>query len=77
MERTGMLCRVLAGGVLSLAVLAVGPAASEAQVTLSADGPGNTYELIESKGFGLETPDCGHKVRQERVRLRQPSRPGQ
>lgn len=30
------------------------------QVTLSADGPGNTYQLIESKGFGVESPDCGH-----------------
>src|SRR5262249_5902175 len=29
----------------------------------SADGPGNTYELIESKGFGIEPPDCGHPVR--------------
>lgn len=31
-----------------------------AQVTLSADGPGNTYALIESKGFGIESPDCRH-----------------
>lgn len=31
-----------------------------AQVTLSADGPGNTYSLIESKGFGIESPDCRH-----------------
>ena len=34
-----------------------------AQVTLEADGPGNTYELIQSKGYGVETPDCGHDVR--------------
>lgn len=34
--------------------------AVQAQVTLSADGPGNTYQLIESKGFGIESPDCGH-----------------
>lgn len=33
---------------------------SWAQVTLKADGPGNTYQLIESKGFGIESPDCGH-----------------
>ncbi|MGN6421016.1 MAG: CBM96 family carbohydrate-binding protein [Pseudobacter sp.] len=33
---------------------------SIAQVTLSADGPGNTYSLIESKGFGVENPDCQH-----------------
>ncbi|MDF2188175.1 DNRLRE domain-containing protein [Paraflavitalea sp. CAU 1676] len=34
--------------------------AINAQTTLSADGPGNTYELIESKGFGVENPDCVH-----------------
>lgn len=34
--------------------------ALQAQVTLSADGPGNTYSLIESKGFGIESPDCRH-----------------
>jgi hypothetical protein len=34
--------------------------AAYTQVTLSADGPGNTYALIESKGFGIESPDCGH-----------------
>lgn len=30
--------------------------------TLSADGPGNTYELINSKlgGTAVETPDCSH-----------------
>ncbi|WP_343306787.1 DNRLRE domain-containing protein [Chitinophaga niabensis] len=33
---------------------------SQAQVTLKADGPGNTYQLIESKGFGIESPDCRH-----------------
>lgn len=34
-----------------------------AQVTLRADGPGNTYELIESvlgSGTAGEVPDCGH-----------------
>ena len=33
-----------------------------AQVTLQADGPGNTYELIGSKlgGSPIEVPDCGH-----------------
>jgi polysaccharide lyase-like protein len=39
---------------------------SNAQVTVTADGPGNTYELLESRGFGLETPDCGHPVRHVR-----------
>src|SRR6478735_4776430 len=31
-------------------------------VMLQADGPGNTYELINSKfgGESEETPDCGH-----------------
>lgn len=33
---------------------------AQAQVTLRADGPGNTYQLIESKGFGVESPDCKH-----------------
>jgi len=31
-----------------------------AQVTLSADGSGDMYSLIESKGFGVENPDCKH-----------------
>jgi hypothetical protein len=34
-----------------------------AQVILEADGAGNTYELIQSKGYGVESPDCGHAVR--------------
>lgn len=34
-----------------------------AQVILEADGPGSTYELIQSKGYGIESPDCGHDVR--------------
>lgn len=36
---------------------------SHAQVTLSANGPGNTYELIESvlgSGTASEVPDCAH-----------------
>ncbi|WP_160716749.1 T9SS type A sorting domain-containing protein [Chitinophaga solisilvae] len=36
---------------------------SHAQVTLSANGPGNTYELIESvlgNGTADEVPDCAH-----------------
>lgn len=38
-------------------------AAGHAQVTLSANGPGNTYELIESvlgNGTASEVPDCAH-----------------
>ena len=31
-----------------------------AQIKLSADGPGNTYELIEGLGFGIENPECVH-----------------
>ncbi|SKA38445.1 Por secretion system C-terminal sorting domain-containing protein [Chitinophaga eiseniae] len=37
--------------------------AGHAQVTLSANGPGNTYELIESvlgNGTASEVPDCAH-----------------
>lgn len=40
--------------------------AAQAAVTLSADGVGNTYELIESKKFGIEVPDCKHNVRHVR-----------
>ena len=32
----------------------------QAQVTLSATGSGTAYDLIDSKGFGNENPDCGH-----------------
>ncbi|MCW3464054.1 heparin lyase I family protein [Chitinophaga nivalis] len=37
----------------------------KAQVTLTADGPGSTYERIESvlgKGTASEVPDCGHQA---------------
>ncbi|NLR67800.1 T9SS type A sorting domain-containing protein [Chitinophaga varians] len=43
-------------GILCTAML-------HAQVTLSANGPGNTYELIESvlgNGTASEVPDCAH-----------------
>lgn len=39
------------------------PTYLHAQVTLQANGPGNTYELIESvlgSGTASEVPDCGH-----------------
>jgi hypothetical protein len=32
----------------------------QAQVTLSATGSGTAYDLIDSKGFGNENPDCRH-----------------
>ncbi|MBO9201702.1 MULTISPECIES: CBM96 family carbohydrate-binding protein [Niastella] len=32
----------------------------QAQVTLSATGSGTAYDLIASKGFGNENPDCKH-----------------
>jgi len=48
--------------VTSLLVLS-GAAPAAAAVVVSADGPGNTYELLEAKGFGTELPDCGHNVR--------------
>ncbi|MBO9632546.1 MAG: DNRLRE domain-containing protein [Chitinophagaceae bacterium] len=32
----------------------------QAQVTLSATGSGNAYDVIEAKGFGVENPDCKH-----------------
>lgn len=49
--------------LLQLSFLLLGPICL-AQVTLSADGPGNTYELINSvlaPGYDVtETPDCVH-----------------
>lgn len=35
---------------------------SQAGITLNADGKTDTYKLIESFGYGIESPDCGHKV---------------
>ncbi len=32
----------------------------QAQVTLSATGSGTAYDVIDSKGFGNENPDCRH-----------------
>src|SRR5262245_30722584 len=50
-------CRLVLIGAVSLLAIS-----ARAQVTLSADGPGNTYELINSKlgGSAEEVPDCGH-----------------
>lgn len=41
-------------------LLLFSPTASWSQVTLSADGSGDMYSLIGSKGFGIENPDCKH-----------------
>jgi hypothetical protein len=50
-----------------LGVIVLLPIHAQAQrVLVTADGPGNTYELIERQGFGMETPDCGHAVRHVR-----------
>ncbi|MFA5292718.1 MAG: hypothetical protein WC496_06750 [Phycisphaerae bacterium] len=38
------------------------PSVLYSDVLLEADGPGDTYSLIESKGYGIEVPDCGHPV---------------
>lgn len=35
---------------------------SQAGTTLNADGETDTYQLIESFGYGVEVPDCGHKM---------------
>ena len=58
--------RAFSFGIVCFATTVLCPIDSRAQVKVSADGPGNTYELLESKGFGLETPDCGHPVRHVR-----------
>ncbi|WP_343303194.1 discoidin domain-containing protein [Chitinophaga niabensis] len=46
-----------------LCLLLLTSAAVQAQVTVIADGPGNTYELMDQKGYGVESPDCGHAVK--------------
>jgi hypothetical protein len=66
MKKNISLRRALTLGILLSAATVLCPIDSNAQVTVTADGPGNTYELLESKGFGLETPDCGHPVRHVR-----------
>jgi hypothetical protein len=47
-----------------IALLTLSPVYSDAQVILEADGPGNTYELINSvlaPGYNvIETPECIH-----------------
>ncbi len=56
LARTGLLTSLIA-------IVALVPAATlTAQVTLQADGPGNTYELINSAlgGTAEEVPDCSH-----------------
>ncbi len=66
MERRISLRRALTIAALSLGLNALLSGYSSAQVVVSADGPGSTYELLQAKGFGLETPDCGHAVRHVR-----------
>src|SRR5262245_38079515 len=63
MERATMVRRALMLAITFVAASLLCPIDSKAQVTVSADGAGSTYELLESRGFGLETPDCGHPVR--------------
>lgn len=66
MKKNITVSRALTLGVMCLAATILCSIDSIAQVTVSADGPGNTYELLESRGVGLETPDCGHAVRHVR-----------
>jgi hypothetical protein len=51
---------ICATSLVALACLLVVPISLEAQVNLRADGPGNTYELINSVlgGTAEEVPDC-------------------
>jgi len=46
--------------VIFMMLLSVAYAELNAQVTLSATGSGTAYDLIDSKGFGNENPDCKH-----------------
>ena len=66
MKTPTIVSRALTLGVMCFALTMLCSLSSSAQVKVSADGPGDTYELLESKGFGLETPDCGHAVRHVR-----------
>jgi hypothetical protein len=54
---------LLPPAVLFISLLLYLPSILQAQVSLKADGPGNTYELIESvlgNGTTGEVPDCAH-----------------
>ncbi|MRG48523.1 T9SS type A sorting domain-containing protein [Chitinophaga sp. SYP-B3965] len=44
-------------------LLFVTAAVQAQQSTVIADGPGNTYELMNEKGYNVESPDCGHAVK--------------
>ncbi len=66
MKKNITVSRTLTLGIMCFVATILCSTDSSAQVTVSADGPGNTYELLESRGFGLETPDCGHAVRHVR-----------
>jgi hypothetical protein len=66
MLRSHLLRTLYKASTLATAVvvgMSFGTSSAMAATTLSADGPGETYELIESKNFGIESPDCGHAVR--------------
>jgi hypothetical protein len=43
------------------ALLLASPGAFAARDMISADGPGNTYQLLE-RSYGIEVPDCKHMV---------------
>lgn len=49
---------------LTVSIIAALPLGGFAQAgrTLEADGSTHTYRLIESFGYGVEVPDCGHPV---------------
>jgi MYXO-CTERM domain-containing protein len=51
---------VTGAGLLAAALFA-SPAAFAARDMISADGPGNTYQLLE-RSYGIEVPDCKHMV---------------
>lgn len=46
--------------ITSTFTLLFSPNPLTAQVTLSATGSGSAYDVIDSKGFGNENPDCKH-----------------
>ena len=54
--------RIRVASIRLFALVGAAALATPAQMVMTADGPGNTYPLIQSKGYGIEVPDCKHAV---------------
>jgi MYXO-CTERM domain-containing protein len=53
--------RITTPALLAGALLLASPTAFAARDMMSADGPGDTYQLLE-RSYGIEVPDCKHMV---------------